>query len=92
MHSKGPEQGWRITQGMLNYELSQVSRHFTQSVMGAGTGRSARPACRVGLPRAVREDRAAGLDTRRLNSKSGARSQVQDFRYYIGQLCVRRDT
>jgi integrating conjugative element membrane protein (TIGR03747 family) len=42
MHFLWPEQGWRHAQGMLNYELSQVSEHFTQSVLVQEPGRSAR--------------------------------------------------
>lgn len=41
MHFFWPEQGWRHAQGMLNYELSQVSEHFTQSVLVQEPGRSA---------------------------------------------------
>jgi hypothetical protein len=43
----------------------------------------------VGLPRAVREDGL--LDWIRdaaCNPSAGARSQVQDFRYYLGQVYV----
>jgi integrating conjugative element membrane protein (TIGR03747 family) len=42
MHFLWPEQGWRHAQDMLNYELSQVSEHFTQSVLVQEPGRSAR--------------------------------------------------
>jgi hypothetical protein len=71
MHFFWPEQGWRHAQGMLNYELSQVSEHFTQRA-GAGAG-AQRAARRVGLPRTVRENGPAGLDTRRAaQSRAGA--------------------
>jgi hypothetical protein len=49
MHFFWPEQGWRHAQGMLNYELAQVSEHFTQRA-GAGAGRSALQLVE-GLPR-----------------------------------------
>ena len=38
MHFLWPEQGWRHAQGMLNYEVSQVSEHFTQSVLVRSRG------------------------------------------------------
>ena len=41
MHFFWPEQGWRHAQGMLNYELSQVSEHFTRSVLVQEPGRTA---------------------------------------------------
>ena len=89
MHFFWPEQGWRHAQGMLNYELSQVSEHFTQSVLVQEPGRSARLLVewayqglfvKTGLLDWIRDAAA--------QSRAGAKSQAQDFRYYIGQLYV----
>jgi integrating conjugative element membrane protein (TIGR03747 family) len=89
MHFLWPEQGWRHAQDMLNYELSQVSEHFTQSVLVQEPGRSARQLVewayqglfvKTGLLDWIRDAAA--------QSRAGARSQAQDFRYYIGQLYV----
>ena len=33
MHFFWPEQGWRHAQGMLHYELDQLSTHFTRSAL-----------------------------------------------------------
>ncbi len=89
MHFLWPEQGWRHAQGMLNHELSQVSEHFTQSVLVQEPGRSARQLVecayqglfvKTGLMDWIRD--AAS------QSRAGARNQAQDFRYYIAQLYV----
>ena len=42
MHLFWPDQGWRHAQGMLDYELNQLSTHFTRSavVQEPGTTRS----------------------------------------------------
>ena len=89
MHFLWPEQGWRHAQGMLNHELSQVSEHFTQSVLVQEPWRSARQLVecayqglfvKTGLMDWIRD--AAS------QSRAGARNQAQDFRYYIAQLYV----
>ncbi|WP_248746220.1 TIGR03747 family integrating conjugative element membrane protein [Pseudomonas sp. MWU12-2037] len=41
LHLFWPEQGWRHAQGMMNFELQQLSTHFTRSVVVAESGRSA---------------------------------------------------
>ena len=90
MHFFWPEQGWRHAQGMLNYELSQVS----------GISRAA---CWCRSRGAVRGSSSSGptkglfvktglLDWIRdaaSQSRAGAHSQVQDFRYYLGQVSAR---
>lgn len=89
MHFLWPEQGWRHAQDMLNYELSQVSEHFTRSVLVQEPGRSARQLVewayqwlfvKTGLLDWIRDAAA--------QSRAGAHNRAQDFRYYIGQLYV----
>jgi len=89
MHFLWPEQGWRHAQGMLNYELSQVSEHFTRSVLVQEPGRSARQLAewayqalfvKTGLLEWIRDAAA--------QSRAGAQSQAQGFRHYIGQFYV----
>lgn len=41
MHLFWPEQGWRHAQGMLDYELAQLSGHFTRSALVQEPGRTA---------------------------------------------------
>jgi integrating conjugative element membrane protein (TIGR03747 family) len=90
MHFFWPEQGWRHAQGMLRLRAgSQVSENFTRSVLVQEPGRSAHRLIEQGLRLAVREERSAGLDTRRLDAgRAGATSQAKDFRYYIGLVYV----
>ena len=40
MHFFWPEQGWRHAQGMLHYELDQLSTHFTRSALVQAAYRS----------------------------------------------------
>jgi hypothetical protein len=42
MHLFWPDQGWRHAQGMLEYELDQLSTHFTRSAVVQEPGRTAR--------------------------------------------------
>lgn len=42
MHLFWPDQGWRHAQGMLEYELDQISTHFTRSAVVQEPGRTAR--------------------------------------------------
>ena len=42
MHLFWPDQGWRHAQGMLDYELNQLSTHFTRSAVVQEPGRTAR--------------------------------------------------
>ncbi len=41
MHFFWPDQGWRHAQGMLHYELDQLSTHFTRSALVQEPGRTA---------------------------------------------------
>jgi len=41
MHLFWPEQGWRHAQSMMNFELQQLSTHFTRSVVVQAPGQSA---------------------------------------------------
>ncbi|AZE99503.1 putative membrane protein [Pseudomonas orientalis] len=41
LHLFWPEQGWRHAQGMMNFEMQQLSSYFTRSVVVQEPGRSA---------------------------------------------------
>lgn len=41
LHLFWPEQGWRHAQGMMNFELQQLTSYFTRSVVAQEPGRSA---------------------------------------------------
>ncbi|MBN8451950.1 TIGR03747 family integrating conjugative element membrane protein [Accumulibacter sp.] len=89
LHFFWPEQGWHHAQGMLDYELTQVSENFTRSVLVQEPGRSARwliehaydwMFLKSGLLDWIRD--AA------VQSRAGAHNQAHDFRYYLGQVYV----
>lgn len=89
LHFWWPEEGWRHAQGMLSYELAQVSEHFTRSVFVQEPGRSARWL----IERAydwlfVKSGLLDWMRDAAAQSRDGARNQVHDFRYYLGQVYV----
>src|SRR5574337_814871 len=89
MHFLWPEQGWRHAQGMLSYELSQVSEHFTRSVLVQEPGRSARQLVEWAYQGLfVKTGLLDWIHDATSQSRAGAHSQVQDFRYYLGQVYV----
>lgn len=89
MHLLWPDQGWRHAQGMLEYELDQLSTHFTRSAVVQEPGRTARWLVegayewifvKTGLLEWMRDASAqAGAP-----SRGGGR----DFRYYLSQIYV----
>jgi hypothetical protein len=68
MHFFCPEQGWRHAQGMLHYELDQLSTHFTRSALVQEPGRTALRLVAQGYDWLFVKQRSAGLDTRRLDA------------------------
>ncbi len=89
MHFFWPEQGWHHAQGMLSFELDQLSTHFTRSVVVQEPGRTAHwlveraydwVFVRSGLMDWVRDAAA--------QSRAGAQAQAKDFRYYLGLVYV----
>lgn len=84
MHFFWPDQRWHHAQGMLNYELNQLSSYFTRSLLVQEPGRTAerwiefvyeRLFIKTGLLDWVRETAAHGHETK-----------GKDFRHYLGQL------
>jgi integrating conjugative element membrane protein (TIGR03747 family) len=89
MHFFWPDQGWRHAQGMLSYELDQLSANFTRSVLVQEPGRTANRVIedaydwmfvKSGLVNWIRDASA--------QTSAGSHSQVKDFRYYIGLVYV----
>ncbi len=89
MHFFWPEQGWHHAQGMLSFELDQLSTHFTRSVVVQEPGRTAHwlveraydwVFVKSGLMDWVRDAAA--------QSRAGAQAQAKDFRYYLGLVYV----
>lgn len=89
VHFLWPEQGWRHAQDMLSYELEQISRDFTRSVMVREPGRTARWLVdstydwlfvEAGLLERAREASAHG--------GSGGASAARNFREYLQEMYV----
>lgn len=81
------EQRWHHAQGMLNYELDQLSSNFTRSVVMQEPGRTTHRwvesvyeglFVNTGLLGWVRETSA--------HARTGSISTLKDFRYYLGQI------
>lgn len=89
MHFFWPEAGWHHAQGMLNYELAQVSEHFTRSVLIQEPGRSARQLVEQAYDWLfVRSGLLDWIRDAATRARAGARHTVHDFRYYLGQVYV----
>lgn len=89
MHVFWPEQGWRHAQGMLSYEMDNISQNFTHSAVVQEPGRTAHWLVengydwifsRTGLTDWM--ERAASQA--RTPSEGGSR----DFRYYVSKVYV----
>lgn len=89
MHLFWPDQGWRHARDMLDYELAQLSSHFTRSAIVTEPGRTARwlversydlMFVKTGLIDWMRQS----ADQASAPSRGGTR----DFRYWISQVYV----
>lgn len=89
MHLFWPDQGWRHAQGMLDYELNQLSTHFTRSAVVQEPGRTARwlvegtyewVFVKTGLLDWMRDASA--------QASAGSHRPTKDFHYYIGLVYV----
>lgn len=89
MHFFWPEQGWRHAQGMLHYELDQLSTRFARSALVQEPGRTAHRLVEQGYDWLF--VKSGLLDwIRDASAQAGApsRSAGRDFRYYLGQVYV----
>jgi len=89
MHLFWPDQGWRHAQGMLHYELDQLSTHFTRSALVQEPGRTAHRLVeqvydwlfvKSGLLDWIRDASA--------QASAGSHRPTKDFRYYLGLVYV----
>src|SRR5258708_4936029 len=87
LHFFWPEQRWHHAQGMLNYELDQLSSYFTRSVLVQEPGRTAHQwveraykgvFVKTGLLDSVHETSE--------HARAGSDSRSCDFRCYLGQV------
>jgi integrating conjugative element membrane protein (TIGR03747 family) len=89
MHLFWPEQGWRHAQGMVSYELDQLSTYFTRSIVVEEPGRTAH---RV-VERAyewvfLKSGLLDWMQTAAADARAGSKGQIKDFRYYLSLFYV----
>ncbi|KSQ24953.1 TIGR03747 family integrating conjugative element membrane protein [Pseudomonas aeruginosa] len=83
MHWFWPEQGWRHAQGMLDYELSQLSSHFTQSAVVQEPGRTARLLIEGAYEWIfVKSGLLDWMSQASARARAPSHTGVRDFRYY----------
>ncbi|WP_313024494.1 TIGR03747 family integrating conjugative element membrane protein [Pseudomonas lopnurensis] len=84
MHWFWPEQGWRHAQGMLDYELSQLSSHFTESAVVQEPGRTARQLVEGAYEWVfVKSGLLDWMSQASARARAPSHTGVRDFRYYI---------
>lgn len=89
MHLFWSDEGWRHAQGMLEYELDQLSTHFTRSAVVQEPGRTARWLVE-GAYEQIFVNTGVLEWMRDASAQANAPSQGdgRDFRYYLSQVYV----
>jgi integrating conjugative element membrane protein (TIGR03747 family) len=89
MHLFWKDQGWRHAQSMLQYELGNLSSHFTRSAIVQEPGRTAHRLVETGYEWVFVK---TGLFDKMTETAERARApgmgQARDFRYFISQAYV----
>ncbi|EEH8378417.1 TIGR03747 family integrating conjugative element membrane protein [Salmonella enterica subsp. enterica serovar Montevideo] len=89
MHLFWPEQGWRHAQGMLDYELAQLSGHFTRSALVQEPGRTAHWLVEQAYEWIfVKTGLLEWMRNAASQASAPSHGAVRDFRYYISQAYV----
>lgn len=89
MHLFWPDQGWRHAQGMLDYELTQLSGHFTRSALVQEPGRTAHWLVEQAYEWIfVKTGFLEWMRNAANQASAPSHSGTRDFRYYISQAYV----
>lgn len=89
MHRFWPEQGWRHAQGMLDYELAQLSGHFTRSALVQEPGRTAHWLVEQAYEWIfVKTGMLEWMRNAANQASAPSHGATRDFRYYISQAYV----
>ncbi|MGK8436762.1 TIGR03747 family integrating conjugative element membrane protein [Ectopseudomonas hydrolytica] len=89
MHWFWPDQGWRHAQGMLDYELSQLSSHFTHSAVVQEPGRTARQLVEVVYEWIfVKTGLLDWMSQASARARAPSHAEARDLRYYISQVYI----
>lgn len=86
LHLFWPEQGWRHAQGMLTYELEQLPRNFTRSVLVQEPGRTAQKLVAYAYEGVLVQTGLIDWAEKVSGQAESDRHRAdRDFRYYLGQ-------
>jgi integrating conjugative element membrane protein (TIGR03747 family) len=88
-----PEEGWRHSQRMFEFELGQLSKNFTRSVLVQEPGRTAQKL--VGIAYSVVFERtglARMVQKTSRYSRAASDSNVRDAQYHIAKLYTHLET
>lgn len=89
MHLFWPEQGWRHAQGMLDYELSHLSTHFTRSAVVQEPGRTAHELVEGAYQWLfVKTGLLDWMSQASTRSRAPSQSATRDARHYLSQAYV----
>lgn len=89
MHLFWPEQGWRHAQGMLDYELSHLSTHFTRSTVVQEPGRTAHELVEGAYQWLfVKTGLLDWMSQASARSRAPSHGDARDARYYLSQVYV----
>ncbi|OWJ93186.1 integrating conjugative element membrane protein [Pseudomonas sp. A46] len=87
MHLFWPDQGWRHAQGMLDYELSQLSSHFTRSVVVQEPGRTAQQLIEGAYDWLfVKSGLLDWISRASAHARAPSHGDLRDVRYYLSQV------
>lgn len=89
MHLFWSDEGWRHAQGMLEYELDQLSTHFTRSAVVQEPGRTARWLVEGAYEQIfVKTGVLEWMRDASVQASAASQGGGRDFRYYLSQVYV----
>ncbi len=89
IHLVWRDQGWRHSQTMLQYELGQLSSHFTRSALVQEPGRTAHRLVRTGYDWVfVKTGLLQRMGNTAERTQTPSRGNTRNFRFYISQAYV----
>ncbi len=89
LHFFWPDESWHHAQGMLHFELMQISEHFTRSVVVEEPGRTTSQLIETGYDWLfVKSGLLQWITDADAQASAGVGHTVHDFRYYLGQVYV----
>ena len=89
LHFFWPQESWHHAQGMLHFELAQVSEHFTRSVVVEEPGRTASRIMETGYDWLfIKSGLLTWITDADAQASAGVHNTAHDFKYYLAQVYV----